>query len=182
MRDCVWSKANVTLLAPQPIDLPPFCITSIGPAIPEIQLLKDVLENLWSKPCSRSYSMVTFESWSSIDMFALSFHCNGAIFGWDIEKPILIDMWRFKVAVMAKVKPWWSHLRPGFNFNRYVCFSFRGNRIILDWDIANSTFGVGNWRSWSWTSSNPMITFKAWCSIDIFVFRFVAIGIDVAEV
>ena len=33
-------KVKVTLLAQQPINLPPFHLTSIGPAIREIQLLK----------------------------------------------------------------------------------------------------------------------------------------------
>ena len=29
-------------------------------------------------------------------------------------------------------------------FNRYVCFSFRGNRTIFGWDIANSIFDLEN--------------------------------------
>ena len=41
---------------------------------------------------------------------------------------------------MAKVKPdgyiWTLEL------NRYVCFSFRGNRTIFGWDIANSIFDL----------------------------------------
>ena len=34
-------------------------------------------------------------------------------------------------------------------FNRYVCFSFRGNRTIFGWDIANSIFDLekSRWRS-----------------------------------
>ena len=41
---------------------------------------------------------------------------------------------------MAKVKPdvhIWA-----LEFNRYVCFSFRGNRTIFGWDIANSIFDL----------------------------------------
>ena len=50
--------------------------------------------------------------------------------------------WKFKVKVMAKVKPddfIWS-----LEFSRCVCFSFRGNRTIFGWDIANSIFDLEN--------------------------------------
>ena len=43
---------------------------------------------------------------------------------------------------MAKVKPdghIWS-----LEFNRYVCFSFRGNQTIFGWDIANSILTLKN--------------------------------------
>ena len=53
--------------------------------------------------------------------------------------------WKFKVKVMAKVKPdghIWS-----LEFNRYVCFSFCGNRTIFGWDIANSIFDLEKSRS-----------------------------------
>ena len=66
--------------------------------------------------------------------------------------------WKFKVMVMAKVKPnvhIWA-----LEFNRYVCFSFRGNRTIFGWDIANSVFDLENSRSRSWPRSNPMVTFE----------------------
>ena len=46
--------------------------------------------------------------------------------------------WKFKIKVMVKVKPdghIWAQ-----QFNRYVCFSFRGNQTIFGWDIANSIF------------------------------------------
>ena len=48
--------------------------------------------------------------------------------------------WKFKVKLMAKVKSdghIWS-----LKLNRYVCFSFRGNRTILGWDIANYIFDL----------------------------------------
>ena len=45
-------------------------------------------------------------------------------------------------------------------FNRYVCFSFRGNRTIFGWDIANSIFDLENSRSRSCPRSNPMVTFE----------------------
>ena len=65
--------------------------------------------------------------------------------------------WKSKVKVMAKVKPD-GHIWA-VEFNRYVCFSFRGNRTIFGWDIANSVFDLENSRSRSWPRSNPMVTF-----------------------
>ena len=66
--------------------------------------------------------------------------------------------WKFKVKVMAKVKPD-GHIWA-LEFNRYVCFLFRGNRTIFGWDIANSIFDLENSRSRSWPRSNSMVTFK----------------------
>ena len=71
---------------------------------------------------------------------------------------IHISSWKFRVKVMSKVKPngdiW------GIEINWYVCFSFRGNRTIFDWDIANSTFDLENSRSRSLPRSKPMVTFE----------------------
>ena len=66
--------------------------------------------------------------------------------------------WKFKVKVMAKVKSG-GHIWA-LEFNWYVCFSFRGNRTIFGWDIANSIFDLENARSRSWPRSNPMVTFE----------------------
>ena len=66
--------------------------------------------------------------------------------------------WKFKVKVMVKVKPD-GHIWA-LDFNRYVCFSFRGNRTIFGWDIANSIFDLENLRSRSWSKSNKMVTFE----------------------
>ena len=52
---------------------------------------------------------------------------------------------KFKVKVMAKVKPN-GHIWA-LEFNQYVCFSFRGNRTIFGWDIANSIFDLEKSRS-----------------------------------
>ena len=59
--------------------------------------------------------------------------------------------WKFKVKVIAKVKPD-GHIWA-LEFNRYVCFSFCGNRTIFGWDIANSIFDLENSRSRSWPRS-----------------------------
>ena len=48
--------------------------------------------------------------------------------------------WKFKVKIMAKVKPD-GHIWA-LEFNRYVCFSFRGNWTIFGWDNANSIFDL----------------------------------------
>ena len=61
-------------------------------------------------------------------------------------------------------------------WGRYVCFSFRGNRTTLGWDIGNSIFDLEKSRSRSWPRSNLMVTFEALSSVDMFAFRFVAIG------
>ena len=66
--------------------------------------------------------------------------------------------WKLKVKVMAKVKPD-GHIWA-LEFNLYVCFSFRGNRTIFGWDIANSVFDLENSKSRSWPKSNPMVTFE----------------------
>ena len=88
--------------------------------------------------------------------------------------------WKFKVKVMAKVK---SDCRIwGLEFNRYVSFSFRGNRTLFTRDTANSIFDLENSRSRSWPRSNPMVTFEALRSIDRFAFCFVAIGLLLAEI
>ena len=66
--------------------------------------------------------------------------------------------WKFKVKVMAKVKLV-GHIWA-LEFNRYVCFLFRGNRTIFGWDKANFIFDLENSRSRSWPRSNPMVTFE----------------------
>ena len=74
---------------------------------------------------------------------------------WQRYSQFHIWPWKFMVKVMSKVKPD-GHIW-GLEINRYVCFSFRGNRTIFDWDIANSIFDLENSRS----RSKPMVTFEA---------------------
>ena len=66
---------------------------------------------------------------------------------------------KFKVKVMVKVKPI-GHI-CGLEFNRYVCFSFRGNRTTFGWGIGNSLFDLETSRSRLWPRSNLMVTFGA---------------------
>ena len=53
--------------------------------------------------------------------------------------------WKFKIKVMAMVKPD-GHIW-GLEVNRYVCFLFCGNGTIFGWDMANSIFDLENSRS-----------------------------------
>ena len=62
--------------------------------------------------------------------------------------------WKFKVIVMAKVKAD-GHIW-GPEFNRYVCFLFRGSRTIFGWDTANSIFDLENSRSRSQRKSTKI--------------------------
>ena len=75
----------------------------------------------------RSNPLVTFEAWKSIDMFAFCFLAIGHF--WLRYSKFYIWPWKFEVKVMAKVKTN-GHIWA-LEFNRYVCFSFRGNRTIL---------------------------------------------------
>ena len=71
---------------------------------------------------------------------------------------VTFDLQISKVKVKFKVK----HIGHiwGLEFNRYVCFFFRGNQTIFGWAIANSIFDLENSRSRSWPRSNPMVTFE----------------------
>ena len=96
---------------------------------------------------------------------------------------VTFDLQNSKVKVMMKVKPI-GHIW-GLEFNRYVCFSFRGNRTIFGWDTymyrkfymwpLNSRSSHGQGQIW-WPHLRP------WSSIYMFAFRFVAIGPFLAEI
>ena len=79
-----------------------------------------------------------------------------------------VDLHNSKVKVLVKVKPI-GHIW-GLEFNRYVCFSFRGNRTNFGWDIGYAIFELENSRSRSWPRSNLMVIFEALSSIDILFF------------
>ena len=72
---------------------------------------------------------------------------------------VTFDLQNSKIKVIVKVKPN-GHIW-GLEFNRYVCFSFRGNLTTFRWDIGNSIFDLENSRSRSWPRSNLMVTFEA---------------------
>ena len=85
------------------------------------------LKNSRSRSWPRSNMMVTFEAYSSVDMFAFRFVAIGPF--WQRYSPFHIWPWKINAKVMAKVKPD-GHIWV-LKINRYVCFSFRGNRPIF---------------------------------------------------
>ena len=124
--------------------------------------------NLKNKPTphlSRSWprsNLIVIEAFSSFYMFAFIFVVIGPF--WLRYSKFQIWPWKFIVKVVAKVKSY-GHIW-GWEFNRYVCYLFRGNRTIIGWDIANSIFDPENSRSRLRPMSNPMVTFEAQSSID----------------
>ena len=126
-----------------------------------------------SRLWSRSNPLVTFEAWGSI---MAKVKPDGHIWSLGVQSICLLFVswqsnhlcvryskfyiwpWKFKVKVMAKVKPD-GHIWA-IKFNRYVCFSFRGNLTIFGWNIANSIFDFENSRSKSWPRSIVMVIFK----------------------
>ena len=81
---------------------------------------------------------------------------NTAISKFDRENPwsrsCVWSIQNSKAKVMVSVKPI-GHIW-GLEFNRYICFSFRGNRATFGWDMANSIFDLENSRSRPWPRSN----------------------------
>ena len=93
---------------------------------------------------------------------------------------VTFDLQNSMVKVIVKVKLI-GHIW-GLEFNRYVCFSFRGNRTTFGWDIANLIFdlansgqGHGQGQTW-WSHLRP------WVQSICLLFRFVAIGPFLAEI
>ena len=133
-------------------DSHPLCSMSIGPPIHEIQLFQNLtmkIQVTFDLENSRSRS----RSWvQSLCLLFVSWQLDHS---WLRYSKFHIWPWKFKVKVMAKIKPdgpiW------GLEFNRYVCFSFCGNRTIFGWDIANSIFDLANSTSRSQPKSNQEI-------------------------
>ena len=155
----------------------PFCSMSISLPIVRYSFFQNLTMKILGQghACGqRSRSHLTFEiqrsrSWpmpnplvtlrpgvQSICLFFVSWQSGHF---WLRYSKFHIGPWKFKVNVIAKVKPN-GHIW-GLKFNRYVWFSFRGNRAIFGWDIANSIFDLENSRSRSCPRSNPMVTFEA---------------------
>ena len=141
-----WPRSNPlsNLRSRVQIDMFAFRLVEIGPLLVEIQQISYLTLKIqgkgqgqcrmwWSHLRPRVQSMCSlFVSWQS-DHF------------WQRHSQFHIWPWKFKVKVKAKVKPdgpIWS-----LEFIRCVCFSFRGNRTIFGWDIADSIFDLANSRS-----------------------------------
>ena len=96
------------------------------------------LVNSRSRSWPRSNPMVTSEPYvQSICLLFVSWQSDHF---WLRYRKFYIWPWKFKVNVMARSNPM-------AEFNRYVCFLFRGNRTIFGWDIANSIFDLKKSRS-----------------------------------
>ena len=154
--------------------LPPSLCNVNQPSHSEIQLFQNLTMKIHSQGhlCGqRSRSHLTFKiqsygqvqtHWSHlrprVQSICLLFVSWQSDHFWLRYSKFCIWPWKFKVKVMAKVKPD-GHIW-GLEFNRYVCFSHRGNRTIFGWNIANSVFDLENSRSRSWPRTNPMVTFE----------------------
>ena len=154
-------------------------------------------ENPWSRSCVWSEVKVTYDLQNSKVKVMVMIKPIGHIWGlefnlyvsffisWQLDHFWLryskfhIWPWKFKVMVKVMVKSD-GHIW-GLEFNWYICFPFLGNRTIFGWDIANSIYDLEKSRSRSWPRSNLMVIFVTLSSIDMFAFRFVAIGPFLAE-
>ena len=77
---------------------------------------------------------------------------------WLRYRKFYIWPWKFKVKVMAKVKPDGHIWSLGV---QSICLLFvPWQWTIFGWDIANSIFDLENSSSRSWPRSNPMVTFE----------------------
>ena len=155
-----WPRSNplVTFKGWSWIDMFAFYFMGIEPFWVEIQQIRYFTlkhqgqghgqsQIWWSHLRPRAQSIcLLFVSWQS-DHF------------WQRYSKFHIWPWKFKVKVMSKVKPDGHNWRLEINW--YICFSFRGNLTIFDWDIANSIIDLENSRSRSWPRSNLMVTFEA---------------------
>ena len=144
------------------------------PALPswDTAISKFDHENPWSRSCVWSNVKVTFDLenskvkvmvwWShlrpGVQSICLLFVSWQSDHFWLRYSKFYIWPWKFKVKVMAKVKPD-GHIWA-LESNQYVCFSFRANRTIFGWDIANSIFDLEKSSSRSWPRSNLMVTFE----------------------
>ena len=94
-----------------------------------------------SRLWSRWNTLVTSQVCSSIDMLL--------VVSWQLDHFWLryrkFHIWCWKFKVMANVKH--DGYIWGLEFNRNVCFSFRGNQTISGWYIANSIFDLEKSRS-----------------------------------
>ena len=141
---------------------PPLCSVN-RPSHSEIQLFQNLTMKIHGQGhvCGqRSRSHLTFKfkgqgygqgqtHWSHLrpvvqSMCLLFVSCQLHHF-WLRYSKFYIRPWKFKVKVMAKVKPD-GHIWA-LEFNWYVCFLVCGNRTIFGWDIANSIFDLEKSRS-----------------------------------
>ena len=140
-RSRLWSRSNplVTSEAWSSSDMSAFCYVAIGPLLAEIQEIPYLTSKIQGQGHGQGQTR-----WSHLGprvrSICLLFVSRQSDHFWLRYSEFYIWPWKFKVNVMAKVKPD-GHIWA-LEFNRYICFSFRGNRTIFGWDIANSIFDL----------------------------------------
>ena len=139
-RLCSRSNPLVTFEAWSSIHMFAFRFVAIGPLFAEILQIPYLTLKIQGQGHGQGQTWWShLRPWSSIFVPWQSDHF------WLRYSKFHIWPWQFKVKVMAKVKPD-GHIWA-LKFNRYVCFSFRGNRTIFGWDIANYIFDLEKSRS-----------------------------------
>ena len=141
-----WPRSNlmVTFEVLRSIDMFAFRFVAIAPFFAEIDSIRYLTLKIQGQGHGQGQTR-----WSHlkprVQLMCLLFVLWQSDHFWLRYSQFDIWPWKFKVKVMAKVKPdgpIWS-----LEFSRCVCFSFRGNRTIFGWDIANLIFDLGNSRS-----------------------------------
>ena len=158
-RSRLWSTSNplVTCEAWTSIDMFAFRFVAIGPFLGETWQILYLTLKIRGQGHGQGHTRWSHLS-PSVQSICLLFVSWQSHHFWLRYSKFHIWPWKFKVKVMAKVKPD-GHIWA-LEFNQYVCFLFRGNRTIFGWDIANSIFDLEKSRSRSWSRSNPMVTFE----------------------
>ena len=140
------SRSNplVTFEVWSSIDMLAFRFVAIGPLLAEIYQIPYLTLKIQGQGHGQCQTQLSpLRPWvQSICLLLVSWQSDH--FGLSYSQ-FYIWPWKFKVKVMAKVKLD-GHIWA-LEFNRYVCFSFRGNRTIFGRDIANSIFDIDNSRS-----------------------------------
>ena len=145
-RSRLWSRSNplVTFEAWSSIDMSVFRFVAIGPLLAEIQEIPYLTFKIQGQGHGQGQTPWSHLS-PRVQSICLLFVSRQSDHFWLRYSEFYIWPWKFKVKVMVKVKPN-GHIWA-LKFNRYVCFSFQGNRTFLAWDIANSIFDLEKCRS-----------------------------------
>ena len=154
-RSRLWSRSNplVTFEAWSSIVMSAFPFMAIGPLLAEIQEIPHLTLKIQGQGHGQGQTRWSHLS-SRVQSICLLFVSRQPDHFWLRYSEFFIWPWKFKVKFMAKVKPD-GHIWA-LEFNWYVCFSFRGNRTIFGWDIANSIFDLEKSRSRSWRKSTKI--------------------------
>ena len=94
-----------------------------------------------SRLWSRSNPLVTFEAWSSIDMFAFHFVAIG---------PLLAEIWEIPYLTLkirgqghGQGQTWWSHLRPWSSIDMFAFVSVAMGPFLAEiWQIPYLTLKI----------------------------------------